>query len=100
MKRILHIVNKSRLEHNALNSCLRILGAGDALLLIENGVYNALNTAENRQVLSETGIPVYVLAPDLQARGYTEQDVLGHIAGIDYGEFVELTVDYESSQSW
>lgn len=100
MKRILHIVNKPRLEHNALDSCLRILGAGDALLLIENGVYNTLDTAENRQALGDSGIPVYVLAPDLRARGYAERDVLGHITGIDYGEFVELAVDYELSQSW
>ena len=38
---MLHIVNKSPYERNALESCLRLAQPGSALLLIEDGVYAA-----------------------------------------------------------
>ena len=45
---MLHIVNKSPLERNSLDSCLRIAAPGGAVLLIEDGVYAATrgNAAE------------------------------------------------------
>ena len=36
---MLHIVNKSPLEKNALDSCLTHAQAGSTILLIEDGVY-------------------------------------------------------------
>ena len=38
---MLHIVNKSHTERNALSSCLRLAQDGHALLLIEDGVIAA-----------------------------------------------------------
>ena len=45
---MLHIVNKSPFERNALDSCLRFGRDGSAVLLIEDGVYAATrgNVAE------------------------------------------------------
>ena len=51
MNRILHIVNTSRLEDHALDSCLRVLAITDAILFIENGIYNSLDIEGNRKVL-------------------------------------------------
>ena len=38
---MLHIVNKSPTQTNALQSCLRLAKSGHALLLIEDAVYAA-----------------------------------------------------------
>jgi len=97
---MLHIVNKSPQERNALDSCLRV-AQGGALLLIEDAVYAATrgNEAESklRDVLSR--IKVYALAPDLEARGMQERIMEG-VTTVDYGGFVDLVAEYKSCQSW
>ena len=47
---MLHIVNKSPFERNALDSCLRFGRDGSAVLLIEDGVYAVTrgNIAESK----------------------------------------------------
>lgn len=93
---MLHIVNKSPNERNALASCLRVAQAGQALLLIEDGVIAAtgqgLGDAASR-------LKVYALAPDLAARGLAAKLAPG-ITAIDYAGFVDLVAEHSTSQSW
>jgi len=42
MSAMLHLINKSPFERTALDSCLRLAKPGSSILLIEDGVYAAL----------------------------------------------------------
>lgn len=99
---MLHIVNKSPYERNALAACLRLARAGSALLLIEDGVYAATrgNAAEAslRDAMARR-LKVYALRPDLEARGVAAR-VMEGIELVDYGGFVELACGQPNCQSW
>ena len=91
----LHTVNKTG---QALELCLRALLLGDAILLIEDGVYALF---ESPEVLEEVirDIPVYVLQADSLARGVSNRNELD-ISAVDYNEFVELTDAHDKVLSW
>ncbi|HQY28346.1 MAG TPA: sulfurtransferase complex subunit TusB [Burkholderiaceae bacterium] len=97
---MLHIVNKSPTDGNALDGALRLAGSG-ALLLIEDGVYAATrgNPAEARVRSAMERVKVYVLAPDLEARGMADRLTEG-VTAVDYGGFVDLVADHPNCQSW
>ncbi|MBK8738601.1 MAG: sulfurtransferase complex subunit TusB [Betaproteobacteria bacterium] len=98
---MLHIVNKSPLERNALDSCLRVAQPGNAVLLIEDAVYAATNgnKAADRIKLAAQALKVYVLAPDLEARGMKDA-AIGDVTLVDYGGFVDLVAEHPVVQSW
>jgi tRNA 2-thiouridine synthesizing protein B len=97
---MLHIINKSPLCNNALESCLRAASSGD-ILLIEDAVYAATkgNAMEDRMRAAAGQIKVYVLLPDLEARGLADRIIDG-IASVDYGGFVDLVAANKNCQSW
>ncbi len=98
---MLHIVNKSPYENDALGSCLRVAQAGSALLLTEDGVYAATrggNAAEKLRSAAAS-IKLYALAPDVQARGMAERMIDG-VTLVDYAGFVELVTTHSVNQSW
>ena len=98
---MLHIVNKSPYERNALEACLRLAQPGSALLLIEDGVYAAThgNAAETSLRQAMARLKVYALAPDLEARGMAAR-VMEGIQLVDYGGFVQLACEQPNCQSW
>lgn len=98
---MLHIVNKSPFERNALESCLRFGGDGGAVLLIEDGVYAATrgNAAEPRIRQAMGHLKVYALQPDLEARGMQDA-VIDGVQLVDYGGFVDLVAEHKVAQSW
>ena len=98
---MLHIVNKSPAERNALESCLRVIQEGGAILLIEDAVYAATrgNTAENHLRDALSRFKVYALAPDLDARGMGDR-VMDGVTTVDYGGFVDLVTEHKNCQSW
>ena len=98
---MLHIVNKSPFENTAFESCLRIAQPGNALLLIEDAVYAATrgNALESRIANAASGLDVYALMPDLEARGMRDAAIEG-VRLVDYGEFVDLVATHECVQSW
>lgn len=98
---MLHIVNKSPLERNALESCLRVAQPGSAVLLIEDAVYAATrgNAAEAKLRAALGQVKVYVLTPDLDARGMSDRLAEGFTA-VDYDGFVDLVAEHPTSQSW
>lgn len=97
---MLNIVNKSPQATCALDSALRVAQSG-GLLLIEDGVYAATkgNPAEARLRDAMGCLKVYALLPDLEARGMADRLIEG-VTLIDYAGFVDLVVEYPSSQSW
>ena len=97
---MLHILNKSPLQTNTLDTVLRLAPAG-ALLLIEDAVYAATRgtVAEPKLRQAMDRMKVYALAPDLAARGMADRLIDG-VATVDYDGFVELVVEHPNSQSW
>lgn len=97
---MLHIVNKSPLENSALESCLKVATSGD-VLLIEDAVYAATtgNSFEPKLQAALGKVKVYVLQPDLDARGMGDRLVAG-VTSVDYSGFVDLTTTNNTCQSW
>jgi len=97
---MLHIVNKSPLERNALAACLRIAGGG-TILLIEDAVYAAARgTAVEPQVREALGrFRIVALQPDLDARALGDRVIEG-VTTVDYAGFVDLVAEHRNCQSW
>jgi tRNA 2-thiouridine synthesizing protein B len=98
---MLHIVNKSHRQTGSLASCLRLAKPGHALLLTEDAVYAATKAgAESSGIAAAlAGCKVYVLQPDVDARGMAGQLIDG-VAAVDYGGFVDLVAEHRTNQSW
>jgi tRNA 2-thiouridine synthesizing protein B len=99
---ILHTVNKSPFERDSLDSCLKFAQAGAAVLLIEDGVYAALagTSAESRIKSALDNLKIYVLGPDLKARGFSEERMIDGISVVDYAGFVDLAAEHDKVQAW
>jgi tRNA 2-thiouridine synthesizing protein B len=87
-----HTVNKSPFERGSMASCLIHVAEGDAILLIEDGVVGARKGTAFTKILQQrpAGCAIYVLGPDLAARGMMADDLVEGIEIVDYGGFVEL----------
>jgi tRNA 2-thiouridine synthesizing protein B len=100
----LHTVNKSPFEKPSLQSCLDYAGNGGAgaVLLLEDGVYAALTgtSVEQRVQSALDSVKVYVLGPDLKARGFAEERVIEGISVVDYAGFVDLAAENDKVQAW
>jgi tRNA 2-thiouridine synthesizing protein B len=98
---MLHIVNKSHAQTRSLASCLRLALAGDALLLIEDGVYAVTQGGATSAGMTEAAarLKVYALQPDLDARGMGSKLMAG-VTAVDYGGFVDLVAEHNTCQSW
>ena len=98
---MLHIVNKSPLEKTSLDSCLATAQPGAAVLLIEDGVYAATrgSAAEAKMREAMGQLKVYVLKPDMEARGMADR-VMDGVTLVDYGGFVDLVTEHPNCQSW
>jgi len=98
---LLHTVNKSPFEKNSLETCLRIAVEGSSVLLIEDGVYAAMNGTSLNGALNDAGnrLQFYVLGPDLAARGLSESDVMDVIEIVDYDGFVDLVTGHDATHA-
>jgi tRNA 2-thiouridine synthesizing protein B len=97
---MLHIINKSPLERNSLDACLRIAESG-TILLIEDAVYAATRgTATEARVREALGrFKIFALLPDLEARAVADRVIEG-VTKCDYGGFVDLVAQEPNCQSW
>jgi tRNA 2-thiouridine synthesizing protein B len=102
MSKMLHLINKSPFDRNALDSCLRLAEAGSSVLLIEDGVYAALRKAESAAAVGKRmdELTFYVLGPDVSARGLDDTPLIDGVNVVDYGGFVDLVVAHDVAQSW
>lgn len=99
---MLHTVNKSPFERNALESCLRLAVPGASVLLIEDGVIAALaGTAAAGQIAERSGdLKFYVLGPDIDARGLADRPLADGMEIVDYGGFVDLVAAHDAVHAW
>jgi tRNA 2-thiouridine synthesizing protein B len=97
---MLNIINQSPLNGSTLESCLSTATGGD-ILLIEDAVYAATrgNTYETRIKAAIGRFKMYVLLPDLEARGLGDKLIEG-VSPVDYSGFVDLACNNKTCQSW
>ena len=96
---VLHLVSRAPGESRVLEQCLARLGKGDALLLLQNGVYAAAPAAAALREAARSH-EVYLLAPDAEARGLTPQALMEAARLLDDEGFVELTLRHARILSW
>ena len=99
---ILHTVNKSPFERNALDSCLKYAESGASVLLFEDGIYAALTGTAAAARVEEAlqRVKIYVLGPDLKARGFAESRLIPGVGVVDYAGFVDLAAESATVQAW
>ncbi|MFW0753774.1 sulfurtransferase complex subunit TusB [Pseudomonas sp. H11T01] len=95
----LHVLSHSPFTDNRLTSCLRLLGAQDAILLCGDAVYALQpNSAPLNALAARVDtLRLFVLAEDSQARGLQVPD---WVKSVDYPEFVELSIHYDKVNTW
>ena len=98
----LNIVNKSPYEKRTLDQCLSRIGAGDAVLLIEDAVVVAAAGTSYDSELQSAGADkkLYVLSADLEARGLADRPLVNGFSAVDYEGFVALVVEHDRVHSW
>jgi tRNA 2-thiouridine synthesizing protein B len=98
---MLHTVNKSPFEHQALAACLKFARQGSSVLLIEDGVYAAASDTAVSPQMQEAlkRVSIYALKSDLEARGMQNR-VMDGVRLVDYGGFVDLVAEHNAVQSW
>jgi tRNA 2-thiouridine synthesizing protein B len=74
---------------------------GSAVLFYEDAVYAAMaGTGVEEQVKSAQGVKLYVLGPDLKARGVSEDKLIDGVEVVDYAGFVDLAAEHDKVQAW
>ena len=74
--------------------CLRAIGAGDSILLLEDGVYE-LMIPDQRLTAVPDSCAVFVMGADALARGVQVPAEL-----VDYERFVSLCLEHDQVLSW
>lgn len=100
---MLHTVNKSPFERTALDACLARAEQGSAILLFEDAVYAVTKgaLAPSRKIMNAArDFKVFVLGPDLKARGFEESQVIDGVTVVDYGGFVDLVIQHGPVTAW
>ena len=93
----LHVLSHSPFGNDRLTSCLRVIGAEDALLLSGDAAYALQPGTAPFNTLGTRGLKLFVLAEDAQARDLQTPD---WAKAIDYPAFVELSIRYDKVNSW
>ena len=98
----LNIINKSPFEKRTLEQCLPRIGEGDSILLIEDACVAAVSGTSIEEQLKQTSeqVKLYVLQPDLAARGLAESNLIDRISTVDYAGFVDLVSNHDRVHSW
>lgn len=94
----LHLVSISPTAGTALADCLRVARAGDALLLLGDGVH-ALAVPAMLSGAAAAGIALHALVADSDARGLAGRIPPG-ITLVDDNGFVALTERHARCISW
>ncbi|UZE09882.1 sulfurtransferase complex subunit TusB [Pseudomonas sp. B21-053] len=93
----LHVLSHSPFGDDRLTSCLRVIGANDALLLSGDAAYALQSGTVPFNALIARNLKLFVLAEDAQARALNVPD---WAEAIDYPAFVELSIHYDKVNSW
>ena len=96
----LHVVNKSPFDRDSLELAIAYAQNDSAILMTEDGVYGAMQNTSASDMVANSNAAVYVLGPDLKARGISEDKVIDGVKVVDYSGFVQLSTEYDQVQSW
>lgn len=96
----LHTLNKSG-NSELVRLCIAALDSHDCLLLIEDGVFLALDIKSNIALLSDVRhtVNLYVLSEDLAARGISAK-IRSVFTSITYVDFVRLSLENDKVVNW
>ncbi|MCP5161910.1 MAG: sulfurtransferase complex subunit TusB [Hahellaceae bacterium] len=98
---LLHILNKSPKNTSITQQCLNALLPGDKLILIEDGVYQALPTTTMNPLLDALQIKgeIYVLEADVISRGLQNR-LSEQVKLATFEDFVTLTEACTHTLTW
>jgi tRNA 2-thiouridine synthesizing protein B len=97
MSTTLHVLSHSPFGDDRLNSCLRLIGAHDALLLSGDAAYALQPGTAPFEALHARDLKLYVLTEDALARAIVVPD---WAEAVDYPAFVELSIHHDKVNSW
>ena len=95
---MLHTLSRSP-WHCDIDSLMRMVREGDALLLIQDGVLAAVEGNRFVDILSNAPISVSALKDDIDARGLAGQ-ISTNIDVVSYTDFVNLAVQHAGQMNW
>ena len=95
---VLHTLNAAP-SSSAYADCVRLLAAGDALLLLGDAVYAALESTAACSQLQDTGAHLYVLEADARSAGIQGR-VDNKVVTVDFDAFAALTEKFPKQQAW
>lgn len=95
----LHVVSHSPFADTRLDSCLRMLGTHDGLLLCGDAAYALMPASAQRQNLQPLidSVKLFVLDEDLKAR---DLQLPAGVNSIDYPAFVDLSLRFDKVNTW
>jgi tRNA 2-thiouridine synthesizing protein B len=95
----LHMLSHSPFGDSRLDSCLRLLGPSDGLLLCGDAVYALQSGSAPYQALERLpkSIGLFALSEDLEARAIAP---VPRLQAVDYPGFVELSCRFDKVNSW
>ncbi|MBC3338495.1 sulfurtransferase complex subunit TusB [Pseudomonas proteolytica] len=93
----LHVLSHSPFSDSRLDSCLRLCGARDAILLCGDATYALQAGSAPFKALEVSTLVIFVLAEDAQARGLSLPE---WAKSVDYPGFVQLSIDHDKVNSW
>ena len=99
---MLHTVNKSPFENSSVTSCISMCAKDNSILFIEDAVISVMKATKFTGMVESSlkDFNIYALKPDLEARGLSLDNVIEGVKIVGYEEFVDLTTEHDSVQSW
>ncbi len=99
---MLHTINKSPFENSTMSSCIAMCSQDSSILFIEDGVISVMKSTKFSELVENAlkEFKMYVLKPDLEARGLSLNNVIEGVEIVGYDEFVDLTTEHKTVQSW
>jgi tRNA 2-thiouridine synthesizing protein B len=95
---VLHTLSAAP-SSSAYADCVRLLATGDALLLLGDAVYAAMDDTAACSRLRDTGADLYVLEADAQSAGIQGR-VNKQVVSVDFDAFAALTEQFAKQQAW
>jgi len=95
----LHVVSHSPFTDGRLNSCLRIMGSQDGLLLCGDAVHGLQTGSAAWETLQQAAANghLYALQEDVSARAIQLDP---QVKPVDYPGFVQLSLDFDKVNTW
>ncbi|RMO86710.1 DsrH like protein [Pseudomonas syringae pv. philadelphi] len=95
----LHVLSHSPFTDTRLDSCLRLLGSDDGVLLCGDATYALTSASTQWQSLQDLigSSQLFALDEDVKARNLP---LAAGINSIDYPAFVELSLRFDKVNTW